>query len=131
MVHNGGMVLQPHRRGTWRALLPVAAIVLSLSATARTAGAPIAHPVPGAPNCPIFPATNVWNKSVAGLPVAKNSATLIASIGLTRGLHPDFGTYAGYGIPYNVVGSSTPKVSVRFQYASESDRGPYPIPAHP
>ena len=47
------------------------------------------------------------------------------------GLHPDFGTlWEGkpIGIPYNLVGSSQPKVKVSFQYASESDPGPYPIP---
>jgi hypothetical protein len=88
--------------------------------------------VPGAPNCPIFPATNVWNRPVNALPVAKNSARIIKSIGKTIGLHPDFGSYAGYGIPYNVVGSSTPMVPVKFTlYGDQSDKGPYPIPANP
>jgi hypothetical protein len=32
------------------------------------------------------------------------------------------------GIPYAVVSSKTRKVPVGFQYASESDRGPYPLP---
>ena len=37
-------------------------------------------------------------------------------------MHPDFGSYLGYGIPYNVVsGKSTPKVQVSFEYADESD----------
>jgi hypothetical protein len=56
---------------------------------------------------------------------------LIASIGLTTGLHPDFGTVwngAPNGIPYDVVASSQAKVPVSFQYASESDPGPYPVP---
>jgi hypothetical protein len=59
-----------------------------------------------------------------------NSQTLIGSIGLDAGLHPDFSA-TGYGIPYNVVGPSTPRVSVAFDYADESDPGPYPIPASP
>lgn len=87
--------------------------------------------LPGAPNCPIFPSTNVWNRPVNHLPVAKHSRAIIHSIGWQVGLHPDFGSYAGYGIPYNIVGVSTPMVNVSFDYASESDRGPYPIPAHP
>ena len=87
--------------------------------------------IPGAPNCPVFPADNVWNEPVNTLPVAKNSRAIIKNIGLGIGLHPDFGSYAGYGIPYNVVDSSTPMVRVKFYYASESDKGPYPIPAHP
>ena len=88
-------------------------------------------PLPKAPNCPLFPATNVWNKPVDRLPVHPNSATLIRSIGLTSPLHPDFGKEPYYGIPYNVVSTATPKVTVRFDYADESDRGPYPIPANP
>jgi len=62
--------------------------------------------------------------------VAANSATLIGSIGLDNYLHPDFSA-TGYGIPINVVGPSTPKSTVSFQYADESDPGPYPIPAAP
>jgi hypothetical protein len=65
------------------------------------------------------------------LPVAANSTTLIATIGAGTGLHPDFGSYLGYGIPYNVVGSGTPRSTVSFDYADASDPGPYPIPANP
>jgi hypothetical protein len=46
-------------------------------------------------------------------------------------LHPDFGAdYDGgpFGIPYIVIDSATPAVPVRFDYADESDPGPYPIP---
>ena len=81
-------------------------------------------------NCPIFPRTNVWNTRVDGLPRAANSARWIGTIGSSTGLHPDFGSYAGYGIPFNVVPGTQPKKRVRFQYASESDPGPYPIPRH-
>jgi hypothetical protein len=93
-----------------------------------SAGAPR---LPGAPACPVFPADNVWNVRIDGRPVASDSATLIGSIGLTRGLHMDFGSYAGYGIPYQVVLSTTPRSSVQFDYASESDRVGYPIPSNP
>jgi hypothetical protein len=78
-----------------------------------------------------FPADNPWNTPIDQDPVDANSDTLIASIGLTRGLHPDFGAnYGGgpFGIPYIVVEGSTPPVSVTFGYADESDSGPYPIP---
>jgi hypothetical protein len=80
--------------------------------------------------CPLFPASNVWNREVGSLPVAANSATLIASIGLDAGLHPDFSA-TGYGIPFNLVSPSTPRSAVSFQYAGESDTGPYPIPSNP
>ncbi|MBK6455204.1 MAG: hypothetical protein IPF87_03835 [Gemmatimonadetes bacterium] len=79
-----------------------------------------------------FPANNPWNTNVASAPVDPNSATLIASCGL-RTLHPDFGTTwngAPNGIPYVLVGGSQAKRSVTFQYASESDPGPYPIPVN-
>src|SRR5262249_55441627 len=32
------------------------------------------------------------------------------------------------GIPYDVVTKRTPRTRVSFDYADESDRGPYPIP---
>ena len=34
----------------------------------------------------------------------------------------------GYGIPYNVVDSTTPRKTVAFDYDDESDHVPYPIP---
>ncbi len=77
----------------------------------------------------IFPADNPWNKDISGEPVDPNSDALIASIGLDKNLHPDFGTR--YGIPYVVVLGTQPKVPVTFQYADESDPGPYPVPPNP
>jgi hypothetical protein len=100
----------------------------AVNGLARVAGA---HPLPGAPNCPIFPADNPWNQRGDGLPVASNSAALIASIGLSDPVHPDFGTVydgAPNGIPYEVVSHRTKRVRVSFDYASESDKGPYPLP---
>ena len=86
---------------------------------------------PRVAGCRIFPSGNVWNRRVDGLPVRGDSERLKASIGLDASLHPDFGSYAGYGIPWNVVGRSTPRVDVTFRWPSESDPGPYPIPAEP
>jgi hypothetical protein len=74
----------------------------------------------------VFPADNPWNSDVSSAPVDPASATLIASCGL-RNLHPDFGSV--YGIPYALAGSATPRRLVTFDYADESDPGPYPIPA--
>ena len=67
------------------------------------------------------------------MPVAKDSAALVRSIGLDAPVHADFGSglYDGHriGIPYVVVsGKGTPKSTPRFDYADESDKGPYPIP---
>lgn len=82
-----------------------------------------------------FPADNAWNTDISGAPVDPNSDALIASIGLTRGLHPDFGAglYEGspIGIPYVVVAGNQPKVAISFtDYGDESDPGPYPVPAN-
>jgi hypothetical protein len=87
--------------------------------------------LPGAPHCRILPANNPWNQRVENLPVDPNSSKYVAAIGLDAPVHPDFGTvYAGApnGIPYVVVSNRTRRVRVHFQYASESDPGPYPIP---
>jgi hypothetical protein len=93
---------------------------------------PTTAPVlPGAPGCVVFPADNVWNVRIDDRPVAADSGTLIASIGPSRSFHMDFGSYAGYGIPYQVVDGSTPLVPVAFDYADESDPGEYPIPKAP
>ena len=107
-------------------------LVVTVSALLLGAGAASALRVPGAPRCTIFPAGNAWNERVDTLPVASDSAQLIASIGLDTGLHPDFGSglYDGQpiGIPYDVVSHTTPRSKVSFDYADESDKGPYPIP---
>ena len=77
-----------------------------------------------------FPDNNPWNASVDGLPVDPNSDRIVAAIGLSAALHPDFGTEPTYGIPYVVVAGNTPAVPVSFSYADESDPGPYPLPAN-
>lgn len=82
-------------------------------------------------SCPVFPADNPWNQRVDKLPVAQNSAALIAQIGPGNPVHPDFGTVyngAPNGIPYAVVSNTTKRVPVSFQYASESDGHRYPLP---
>jgi hypothetical protein len=82
--------------------------------------------------CPVLPADNIWNTPVDQLPVAPNSSTFIATIGPTKPVHPDFGAglYAGgpIGIPFITVPGTQTKYPVTFQYASESDPGPYAVP---
>lgn len=123
-----------------RALL-VAALLLAPLPAADAAEPPVYGSMTGASigqgadlnGAVAFPADNPWNRDVSGEPVDPNSDAIIASIGLSRGLHPDFGagTYDGaiIGIPYFVVGGGRAKVRIRFTaYGDESDRGPYPIP---
>jgi hypothetical protein len=108
-----------------------AATLVVVAGLTAGAAAPEAAPLPSAPACPVFPAGNVWNQDISALPVASGSDTLITKIGLDTGLHPDFGSYSGYGIPYNTVPGSQRKVTVRFDYSSQSDNVGYPIPRRP
>lgn len=111
-------------------------LLLLCASIASASGASASRVVSSATigGCPLFPANNIWNSDISHLPVAARSASYIASIGLTGHLHPDFGAglYNGepIGIPYVLVPGSQPGVSVSFQYADESDPGPYPIPAN-
>ena len=109
------------------AVLVVCGVTAGLSTSGVTAA-----PLPSAPACAIFPARSPWNQRVDHLPVARGSAVLVAAMGMER-LHPDWSDSdgAGYGIPYQVVDSSTPRRGVTFDYADESDAGPYPIPPNP
>jgi hypothetical protein len=114
-----------------RLMLALGALAASAALAGLITAAVSADPLPGVPRCPIFPPNNPWNERVDQLPVAKNSAQLIASIGLNDPVHPDFGTVwdgAPNGIPFVVVSNRTRRVPVHFQYAAESNRGPYPIP---
>ncbi|MBE2317479.1 hypothetical protein DVA67_015960 [Solirubrobacter sp. CPCC 204708] len=80
--------------------------------------------------CPIFPASSPWNQRVDDAPVHPRSDAMVRAIGLDDPVHPDFGS-GGIGIPFQVVGERQRRSKVSFQYASESDRGPYPIPRRP
>jgi hypothetical protein len=115
--------------------LAAAAIFAPALALALLAGSPArALRLPAAPRCPVFPASNPWNQRVDKLPVAADSAQLIASIGLNAPVHADFGSglWDGgpIGIPFDVVSRKTHGSHVSFEYADESDRVRYPIPPH-
>ena len=78
-----------------------------------------------------FPDDNPWNTPIDQEPVDPNSDNIIASIGLNKNLHPDFGANwngGPFGIPYVVVDGDQPRVPMTFDYDDESDPGPYPIP---
>lgn len=89
---------------------------------------------PSIAGCPQLPLDNVWNTRVDTLPVHARSDDYVNSIGRSSRLKADFGSglYDGgpIGIPYTVVPGSQPKVPVSFEYADESDPGPYPIPTN-
>jgi hypothetical protein len=80
-----------------------------------------------------FPADSLWNRDTSNDPVDPNSTAIINFIGVTIGMHADFGAgqYQGstIGIPYLIVGSQQPPTAINFTaYGSESDPGPMPIP---
>ena len=82
----------------------------------------------------VFPADNAWNEDVSNAAVDPNSDNLIAGMGLNVSLHPDFGTVwngAPNGIPYIVVAGNQTPVPINFTaFGSQSDPGPYPVPAN-
>ena len=87
-------------------------------------------------NCDSFPANNFWNAAIDQLPVHAMSEQWIESIGSGESLHMDFGSGSWdggpIGIPYNLIADAgETKFSLQFEYAGESDPGPYPIPANP
>ncbi|HUQ21545.1 MAG TPA: hypothetical protein VM049_00865 [Gaiellaceae bacterium] len=103
--------------------------VFALGVAAASAGR-----LPQAPACAVFPASSPWNQRVDKLPVASNSAQVVQAIGADDTMHADFGSglWEGgpIGIPVTVVRRTQAKSRVAFEYADESDTGPYPIPAN-
>jgi hypothetical protein len=92
------------------------------------------YPLTGAPSaCTVFPADNIWNTRIDALPVAANSQAYVNTNGVTKGVHADFGVglwdSGPIGIPYTTTVGAP--VAVTFDYAGESDPGPYPIPPNP
>jgi hypothetical protein len=122
------------KRASLRLILAAAVAAVTIAQLAGVGrSAPAAAQVQTLPGtrCPVFPTDNPWNHRVDTLPVAQDSAALIAQIGPSDPVHPDFGTVyngAPNGIPYAVVSNTTKRVPVSFQYASESDGHRYPLP---
>ena len=132
------------RSSAWHGATAMLVVAALGALGAATAAAPVASaavrataagtPVPGS-SCPMFPPDNVWNTDISTLPIHPRSAAWMASMNSAgRNLHPDFGPSFGaqpvpYGIPFTVVDASHPKVAVTFDYAAESDPGPYPFGA--
>jgi hypothetical protein len=101
----------------------------SPSGSSGSAGPSDAGDVARIAGCPAFPADNPWNRDVSRDPVDARSDAYIASIGASRFLHPDFGSDPSYGIPWTSVPGGQARVPMSFDYADESDPGPYPFPA--
>jgi len=114
---------------------PVASSAAVASPVASSPGTPARPPAAagtGLRGCPDLPADNVWHADVSRLPVLPASPAYVAGIGAAARVKADFGagTWDGgpIGIPVTYVGAGQPRVPVSFDYADESDRGPYPVP---
>ena len=120
------------KRAMLAAFLAAAVVGKGLTLVVTTEAASASSQLPGALNCPVFPADNVWNTDISGLPVDSHSAAWMASMNSASiNLHPDFGPSGDpsnpYGMPYTVVSPAHALVNVSFQYRGESDAGPYPF----
>src|SRR4051794_12750671 len=112
-------------------LLPLAGLLIACWMLAARAGDTARYGPGAAIDKRLLPDNSPWNQDISKEPVDPNSDRLIASIGLNKPLHPDFGTVyngAPSGIPYAVVPGNQRKVPVAFRSPDESDRGPYPVP---
>jgi len=89
----------------------------------------------------LFPADYPWNQNISNAPVVSNSAAIIANIGNSIGLHPDWGESSPsngndplYGIPVNIVHGNAPGTTwvnvVIDDYPDESDIVPVPMPSN-
>ena len=90
--------------------------------------------VPVIGGCPIFPDDDPWNTRIddpTKFPVSSQWATYQTTMNVTKHLHPDWGDWSTdhYGIPWQVVPASQAGVPMTFQYADQSDPGPYPFPS--
>ncbi|MFI7586169.1 hypothetical protein ACIB24_03745 [Spongisporangium articulatum] len=107
------------------------AVAITLAAAALAAGTlTAAAPAEASSGCKL-PSSSIFRQDVSKLPVR---STVGWQLSPNSAFHPDFGsgTWEGrpFGIPVTKVTSSTPGRTVTFDYASESDRGTYPIPSN-
>jgi hypothetical protein len=71
----------------------------------------------------VFPPDNAWNQDISKMPVHKDSARMIASIGADKSL--------GYNLDmgFVIVPPDQKRIPVRItEYPAESDPGPFPLP---
>ena len=121
------------RAGRQRNSAPAALTLMAAGLLAILSAAPVAaaNLVPGT-SCPVFPSDSWWHADISKLPVHAKNAKWLSHMSTGLNLHPDFGPSYGaqpvpYGIPISVVDNTHPVVTVKFGYASQSDKIPYPL----
>ena len=71
----------------------------------------------------VFPPDNAWNQDISAMPVHRDSAKMIASIGADK--HFDF----NLDMAFIIVPPGQKRVPVKIlEYPAESDPGPFPVP---
>ncbi len=71
----------------------------------------------------VFPPDNPWNQDISALPVQRDSALIVASIGLDKPLRYNL------DMGFIIVPPNQKRVPVKLlEYPAESDPGPYPVP---
>lgn len=71
----------------------------------------------------VFPPDNAWNQDISAMPVHRDSATIIATIG------PDKPLEYNLDMSFIIVPPNQKRVPVKLlDYPAESDPGPYPVP---
>ena len=83
---------------------------------------------PSIGGCQVFPSNSIWNYDISHLPVDKNSATYVNTVGASQPLRNDFGSDGTF--PYVIVPKTQPFVPVHFTSPNDSNPGPYPIPTN-
>ena len=110
----------------------LAAMALSpagASAQPEVAGCGVFPDFAGAAGDPSADDQSAWNQDVSNTPRDSRSRRYtrrIRALGGNQRLHPDFGSFAGYGIPFTVVPQDEPLVPVTIGaegYPDESDFG--------
>ena len=94
----------------------------------------VGGPVPTIGGCPVFHADSPWNTRIddpTRFPVHPMWSTYQAKMNLSTHVHPDWGDWSTdhYGIPWQTVAPTQPTAPMTFDYADQSDPGPYPFPA--
>lgn len=71
----------------------------------------------------VFPPDNAWNQDISAMPVHRDSASIIATIG------PDKPLEYNLDMSFIIVPPNQKRVPVKLlDYPAESDPGPYPVP---
>jgi hypothetical protein len=133
------------------ALVLATGAILALAGATTSQGSPSAQasvgPYPSLGSCQVFPHPPAslsprapalgdeaaWNQDISKAPRDPRSAAYVAYIDSHGGdhLHPDFGSPRPYGFPYAVVGAGQRRLPIHYTaYGSESDPGPFPVPAN-